>query len=138
MSKVVFLDIEGVLSVYGNICANCCDNLKNILDDTGAKIVLSSSWRLYDNDFSYVVKKLSPSGIRREYFLDKTPSFVLKGRGYEIRQWLNNNIVDSFVVLDDNEIDEKQIPQDNFFQTEPTVGLTQKIAQLCIAKLNLV
>lgn len=51
--KVIFLDIDGVLNVY---CESrdefgCCfhkhfeDNLRYIIDNTNAKIVISSTWK---------------------------------------------------------------------------------------------
>jgi hypothetical protein len=51
--KVIFLDIDGVLNVmhserdeYGAIFhSNFVENLGRIIDETGAKIVISSSWR---------------------------------------------------------------------------------------------
>jgi len=51
--KVIFLDIDGVLNVipqghdaYGGIFhSDFVENLKRIIDETDAKIVLSSSWR---------------------------------------------------------------------------------------------
>ena len=51
MMKVVFLDIDGVLNsdstLYENISLedNLIMNLKELIDRTGAKIILSSSWR---------------------------------------------------------------------------------------------
>jgi len=51
--KVIFLDIDGVLAVchkdrddYGSFFhEEYVENLKSIIDQTGAKIVISSSWR---------------------------------------------------------------------------------------------
>lgn len=51
--KIIFLDIDGVLNVisqghdqYGSLFhEHLVDNLKQIIDETGAKIVVSSSWR---------------------------------------------------------------------------------------------
>lgn len=51
--KIIFLDIDGVLNVYpqghdeyGAIFhPHLVENLKLILDQTGAKIVVSSTWR---------------------------------------------------------------------------------------------
>lgn len=51
--KVIFLDIDGVLNVipqghdaYGGIFhPEFVDNLERIINETGAKIVISSSWR---------------------------------------------------------------------------------------------
>jgi len=51
--KVIFLDIDGVLNVIGQghdefgqiFHQHFMDNLKRIVDETGAKIIMSSSWR---------------------------------------------------------------------------------------------
>jgi hypothetical protein len=52
--KIIFLDIDGVLNnVYCEsrdkfgctFHSNFVDNLRSIIDKTGAKIVISSSWR---------------------------------------------------------------------------------------------
>lgn len=51
--KIIFLDIDGVLNVIGQghdeygqtFHPHLVDNLKRIIDETGAKIVISSTWR---------------------------------------------------------------------------------------------
>ena len=48
--KVIFLDVDGVLHPYHSrpnqqFRAHCMRRLKAIIDTTGAKIVLSTSWR---------------------------------------------------------------------------------------------
>jgi hypothetical protein len=51
--KIIFLDIDGVLNVipqghdaFGGIFhSDFVDNLKRIIDETDAKIIISSSWR---------------------------------------------------------------------------------------------
>ncbi len=53
MEKIIFLDIDGVLALmhkehdeYGSLFhEDFVNNLKKIIDETGAKIVISSSWR---------------------------------------------------------------------------------------------
>lgn len=48
MNKYIFLDIDGVLITekgYGELDVFCQLQLKNIVDVTNAKIVISSSWR---------------------------------------------------------------------------------------------
>ena len=52
--KVIFLDIDGVLNVisqghdeYGSLFhKHFEDNLRYIIEQTGAKIVISSTWRM--------------------------------------------------------------------------------------------
>ncbi|MCL1944898.1 MAG: HAD domain-containing protein [Firmicutes bacterium] len=134
--KIIFLDIEGVLSVSGRIDPLCCARLKQILDSTQTNIVLSSSWRLYDDDFGFVLSKIAKYGIDREYFVDKTPSSA-KGRAYEIYSWLQENPeVIKYVVLDDNDISDKYIPKDNFVQTDSYVGLSNNDMELCVKILG--
>lgn len=50
--KVIFLDIDGVLNYMGSqlIDANCLANLKFIVKETGAKIVLISTWKQFLDD----------------------------------------------------------------------------------------
>ena len=50
-NKIVFLDVDGVLhSIFARtesqlFRSDCLKRLKKIIEQTGAKIVLSSSWR---------------------------------------------------------------------------------------------
>lgn len=51
--KLIFLDIDGVLAPHGRPnpdvwCAETCARLKCLVDATGAKVVLVSSWPLED------------------------------------------------------------------------------------------
>ena len=43
--NVIVLDTDGVLYLGKEIDEKCLANLKNIVDVTSARIVLSSSWR---------------------------------------------------------------------------------------------
>lgn len=111
--RIIFLDIDGVL--------NCSDSksrcgsfigidnkkvklLKQIVYETGAKIVLSSSWRIgWDKNSElcnshgiYLNNKLRKSNL---FILDRTKS--LSCRGEEIKQWTDSHNVEEWVVLDD-------------------------------------
>jgi hypothetical protein len=87
--------------------------LSKIVKNTGAKIVMSSSWRHgywytpYEEKY-YDQKRLHD--LLDKYHLDVidiTPSSDNGKRENEINQWLNqtNLIVDRFVVLDDESYD---------------------------------
>ena len=47
--KIIFLDIDGVICTpktdFRYLDIRCVNHLNNIVEDTGAKIVISSSWR---------------------------------------------------------------------------------------------
>ena len=115
--KVIFLDIDGVLnsSVYDRMCKGNEGNIdqtrlpliKKIVDETNAKIVLSSSWRSHwSKDASRcdsVGKELDIlfASCQLEIF-DKTPEVPENDRAEEIRTWLNQNqTAERFVILDD-------------------------------------
>lgn len=156
--KVVFLDIDGVLNVY---CRNrdefgCCfhkhfeSNLQMIIEKTNAKIVISSTWRMSGLSIMqkmWMQRKLAGeiigitpccSEINDVEFYDKVE------RGHEIQQWLNNNIVENYCIIDDdNDMLESQ--KNNFVRTANNFnhkgniegyGLTEKCAEMVIRVLN--
>lgn len=115
MIKIIFLDCDGVLNDeltedrcngYIGLEAEYLNNLKKIVDATGAEIVLSSTWRLSQTHsgrlivgmYEYLEKRLLEIGLKIK---DITPDMNGNRRGYEIIEWINNNKVDRFVVLDD-------------------------------------
>lgn len=114
--KVIFLDIDGVLNsdeyfekttnlniqgIESEIDVEKIKLLKKAIDETGAKIVLSSTWR-YLRKVQYLKDLLSHYSIS---IMDSTPFFENK-RGVEIEQWLvNHPEVEDFVILDDEFFD---------------------------------
>ena len=118
--KVVFLDIDGVLNsnAYDRV-RDCTKNtnidetriplLQELVDKTGAVLVLSSSWRkhwhpdpnLCDESGRAINDSLAKYGLR---IYDKTPQIGTQlDRKAEIDDWLNycGENVESFVILDD-------------------------------------
>lgn len=113
--KVIFLDVDGVLNsdeyfektkglnlqeIYQDIDVEKIKLLKKAVDETGAKVVLTSSWRYTKNAI-----KLKELLKEYEIFVDTTP-FIENKRGLEIKKWLlDNQNVDDFVILDDEIFD---------------------------------
>lgn len=106
--RILFLDVDGVLNcaftkekIDG--CLFVMDSkielLKEIVDRTGVKIVLSSTWRQgwYDLEhginsrdvkhFIALRDKLAEYGLK---FLSRTPVHTTDERGAEIAEWLEN------------------------------------------------
>ncbi len=83
MNRIIFLDIDGVLNVcyqerdeYGRLFhPEFVDNLKRIIDATGAKIVCSSSWR--KSGLRIIQEMWVKRGLPGEV-IDVTPSLYLK------------------------------------------------------------
>ncbi len=120
--------------------------LKEIIDATGAEVVLSSTWRIgwfdrdYDvhsrnaEDFTKLEDKLNEYGIT---FISRTPMLASGYRGEEIKSWLGNwsgESVESFIIIDDD-TDMKPF-MDRLVQTSFNKGLQQKNVDKAIRLLN--
>lgn len=116
-SPIIFLDFDGVLSTdahldplraahrktedcFGRLFdPKCVDSLKKIVEMTGARIVITSSWRNYLSIFQFILV----------WQFRKMPG-ILAGitskcsiyRGNEIDQWLKKHKnISRYVILDD-------------------------------------
>jgi len=146
--KVIFLDVDGVLnsshttrktaSGYTFIGNRQLKNLKRIISETGAKVVLSSDWRyerddpVYNSDFLELRHELQQNGIQ---LYDFTPELPTAHRGAEINKWLKaHEEVGNFVILDDRTDIEPN--KDHWVQTVMSRGLGAKETQDAINILN--
>ena len=111
--------------------------LKQIVDATGAKVVLSSDWRLDDGaDYMYLLRKLwYKGGI---WLYSTTPNIRWSMRGTEIREWLSKHEdVENYVVLDDTYFSDFAGDMEfHFVHTNPDDGLTDENVQMAIKILN--
>lgn len=121
MNKIIFLDIDGVLNVYpvgrdefGSLFhKHFVENLGRIVSETGAKIVITSTWR------SDGLDRMREMWVKRGYpgvIIDITPNefdvvrsgkfefYDLVDRGHEIELWLsrNSHINYQYVIIDDD------------------------------------
>lgn len=135
--KVVFLDVDGVLISEQSMkklgCADrpdpaCVERLNRITDATGAKIVVSSTWRF----FSDIDAILWAWGITATV-IGKTGRG--KTRGAEINAWLRETEfqIDRWVILDDDSQLGKLLG--GAVVTDWKMGLTDGDAQAAIKRL---
>jgi len=163
MSKVIFLDIDGVLNPKWWICkkpldkygvffeSNAVANLEKIIAETGADIVISSSWKEMglpvmrsmwkERNLPGKVIDITPNYMSDEMLLNTDIKNVdldcIDIRGYEIKGWLtlHGADVNNYVIIDD--MDDILPEQESYFVlTDPEVGLTKQDAMKCIAILN--
>ena len=114
--KIIFLDIDGVLNCesayrngecqyqewiwedgrkdhYQRFCVRSKELLNKLIDETGAKIVISSTWRHSGIEF---MKKVWEMEEMNGEIIGITPSLRTKGlhipRGMEIGYYLNNDL----------------------------------------------
>ena len=145
MNNIIFLDIDGVLNHLNlfkqtkdikinyykcfkdesymykllfhliDIDPNKLYLLKEIIQETNSKVVVTSSWRMlkiYPLIEDYLINKGIP--------IIDTTDYINSNRGDEIREYLKNHTVDNFIIIDDdvfpdfNELTENLI-HTNFF-----------------------
>lgn len=109
--------------------------LNEILARTGAKVVISSSWRsMFSKE--EILECLETNGFIGEV-IDTTLRLLQDIRGTEIQIWLDNNTredVDSFVILDD---DSDMGPlMDKLIQTTWALGLQPEHVERAVEVLN--
>ena len=113
--KVIFLDVDGVLNNpntrsrspegWRGVSKELVDRLKRIISVTGAKVVLTSTWKHSSNvELEYLYKKLG----KKAKPIDKTEDPYDKDsyRGAGIRNYLKSHKeITEFVILDDFDFD---------------------------------
>lgn len=156
--KVIFLDIDGVLnsevfwttqkqhirkqlaleagrtkdeaSALANIDPEGVARILKIVKETGAEIVVSSTWR-YDDCLNY---KLRFMGIPHTYGI--TPWSRDRHRGSEIKEWLDEHpeVTNYVIIDDDNDMLDEQEP--HFVQTSWYDGINDYNVEKAIEILN--
>lgn len=149
--KIIFLDFDGVITTPSSkycLSPPHMDILGKILESTGAYIVISSSWRRYnlEQTINFITSRSNPFVGKNPFpFVDRVIDITKRlrpikmseyiYRGDEIKEWLDNNEVESYVILDDiNNMLSCQ--QNNLVLTDEKKGLTDKDAQKAIRILN--
>ena len=157
--KVIFLDFDGVITTYESrwcIEARKLELLEEIIKVTGAKIVVTSSWKHGYSDVENFKKSLYDKRLKKcsplcydsieksfdifnhfiENIYDITDS---RGswRGDEIERWLDKHEeeVENYVILDDDS-DFKEEQLFHFVETDSYEGLTEREVKLCISVLE--
>ena len=142
MRKILFLDIDGVLNTdrqqwycqmnsiapvdkFGYAFdSKAVENLATILEETGAEIVISSSWKFLglqtlqkmwkDRNMPGTILYITPDG---------------DNKGLKIDEWLlkHESQVSGYAIIDD-ENDMQPEQQEHFVQTNSQFGITLKDA----------
>eukprot|EP00520_Triparma_pacifica_P010943 CAMPEP_0118639140 /NCGR_PEP_ID=MMETSP0785-20121206/4066_1 /TAXON_ID=91992 /ORGANISM="Bolidomonas pacifica, Strain CCMP 1866" /LENGTH=216 /DNA_ID=CAMNT_0006530451 /DNA_START=78 /DNA_END=725 /DNA_ORIENTATION=+ len=103
----------------GEFHAQCMQNLKEAVERTGARIVLSTTWRESGRGRRAVDSKLNEYGIPEH--IGCTSSLGYQGRGKEILEFIKGrNVETNWVAIDD--MDLKGLG-DNFIRIKESVGL---------------
>lgn len=125
--KVIFLDIDGVLNTpkerghrrgSWGIDATLAIRYRGLVEATGAKTVISSTWRKGED----TLELIRQAGIR---YYGITPHFQYSERAEEIDAWLRlHPEVTQYAILDD---DHQMLPHQPFFLVDWRTGLTDEV-----------
>jgi hypothetical protein len=125
---IIFLDIDGVLvhlthnpsgrKLRKDFDPACVAVLNRLVKETGAKIVISSTWRHFD-PLDELRGKFTEAGFEGE-IIGVTPMII--NRGDEILKWIrDNNYTGRFIVIDDDVYDiepYEDIPRESIIHVE--------------------
>ena len=104
--KIIFLDMDGVVNNPREgrgrtLSTKAVELLNKLTEISGANIVISSSWR-FTGPLIVIIDKLKEYGFRYpERVIGCTALLENRCRGDEIKLWLKQVPVESFVILDD-------------------------------------
>lgn len=132
--NIIFLDIDGVLNSRSSIerfnstrrlCPDACRNLKDLVEQTDSKIVISSTWRL-SFTLDQIIEAINQAHSWENWsnvIIDKTPHLRSGIRQEEIDTFLDHiGCHCNFVVLDD---DNGDIFTPLFVHVDRLIGLTE-------------
>jgi hypothetical protein len=154
--KIIFLDVDGVLNCAKttkrlDVCFefNFVDTrkvlrLRDVVERTGAKLVLSSTWRFGADPRAFYLEREALRELVAEFrrlrcplWFDITPYLPRAKRWQEINAWLLlHPKVDEYIVLDDWGEDEFRPMMDHLVKCDPRKGLTKERAELAIQMLG--
>lgn len=145
--KIIFLDFDGVITTRESkwrVDPEKCKLIKKVCDETGAKIVISSSWRR--RNLKLTMEQFSKDDfILYDYVVGVTKRLFVSGseethvtipRGVEIMEYIESHEdITEYVILDDDS-DMLLWQQDYFVQTDTYLGINEDHVERAIAILN--
>ena len=138
LATVLFLDVDGVMHPFLNprlpqaahdaalFSPACMQHLADVVRDTGAAVVLSSSWRLKADLRNRLLPMLIKWGV--PVWVSTTRSLPGQQRPREILEWVEKHRPLSWVAVDDWPLHESKGMRGHFVQTRNTHGLQQDTA----------
>lgn len=133
--KILFLDVDGVLNIHDNVAAvhkDKVDLVNVIVEQTGSKIILSSSWKHSKKDVTYLRTLFDILDVTPDIQRDR-PTLA---RRLEICKWNAINSPTKAVAIDDMDLYFTSRDNIKFFRTDPMVGLTKDMAEEIIVYMK--
>jgi hypothetical protein len=133
--KVLFLDCDGVINHLDSMCYTCegggiykadrrkVQMIQEMIEETGCKVVLCSSWRNMHGGYEYVNYYLQIP------LIGQTPGpHADMLRGHDVQEWLDKHPeVENYAILDD-ETDYLPHQLPHLVVPDPEYGLSETMA----------
>ena len=148
--KVIFQDIDGPLIPYDEDSKvdrhtffnqddkwskTAMKHLNNIIKKTGAKVVISSSYR-DEKTKKQIQDAMEKAGFEYEIY-DLVDNDKSKKRGADIKNWMKNKNIKNFIIIDDNKHDFYDVfDEKNIVKTTHKEGITKSVEDEAIYKLK--
>ena len=144
INKYLFLDIDGVLNSVswyreewsknhaypqGDFDPKCVELVNRIVEETGCKVVVSSSWRTESNLQSIFDK------VGLEFKIHSITPFG-SHRGCEIQEWLDSQTEPYVYAIVDDDRDMLSHQRKYFIKTNTAIGITDEDVRHIINILN--
>lgn len=146
-SNIIFLDFDGVITTLESkwkIDISKIELINKLCNNCNAKIVVTSSWKHGSNTVNEFINYIKNYFLKhKDYYLDNDYMInefinniidithtVGSVRGEEIQQYINDNGIINYVILDDDSdmLDEQLF---HFVQTDAYEGITDREYKLC-------
>lgn len=145
-NKICFLDADGCINseqwyrsheYYLNlfkdpdIDPHIVDRINQFTNETGVKLVISSSWKIDDN----CIERLGRAGL--DNIIGRTPNLIFTVpydkfcKGMEIQSWLMTHNIDKYIILDDELDSVLNEQKPNFLLINYKVGITEEDIKYC-------
>ena len=150
MSKIIFLDVDGILNLEGDqpptLKPTLLKALGTLVQNTQASLVLSSTWRHHPQLCQILTSALMevsqlPSNAILSMTGDARPGNL--GRAEEIGEWLNATMLSetslpivNWLVLDTLPLGGVPYFANHYIHVDATVGLSQRDVKLATQMLN--
>jgi histidinol phosphatase-like enzyme len=143
MTNIIFTDIDGVLNPHWKTkwSKNAISIYNKMCKDFNLKPVITSTWRM-SHTKEQLQKIFIDQGIEVEIYdytqlpvMTSSGLYLAKERGREIKEWLDENKIDNYVVIDDKTSDIEPFVN-NVIKCNSWIGLTEEHYNLVKEILN--
>lgn len=145
--KLIFLDVDGVLHSmdgYKTFTEKCMQLLFEICDASGARIVLSSTWRQSQKTMNMVDDKLREYGMEPCYSRTPLEQESFRRRSEEIIEYLETHasagkpLVSHWIAIDDMDLGVDARMEQHFVLTDAETGLVDADVDLALRLLGVI